>query len=140
MNKHLITLFFLIVANSLLFVSCSKDPGEGGTASIKGRIYVRDFNSEYTSVHHEYYGADEDVFIIYGDHQGYDDKTTTDYNGYFRFDNLRKGKYTVYIYSDDTTYYTNWSPDNPEITSIVKEVEITENGQEADLDVITIAK
>ena len=140
MKNNLKNLFVLTAVISLFMVSCAKDEGEGGNSSITGKVFVKDYNSEYTSVHHEYYAMDEDVFIMYGDHNYYDDKTTTGYDGTFRFGNLRKGKYTIFVYSDDTTYYSNWSPDNPESYPIIKEVEITKNNQEINLDEIIIAK
>ncbi len=140
MNTFLKNGMLISAFAAILFTSCKKEEGEGGTSSVTGRVYVKDYNSEFTSVHHEYYSMDEDVFIMYGDHQYYDDKTTTGYDGTFRFGNLRKGKYTIFIYSDDTTYYSNWSPDNPETYPVIREFEITKNNQEITLDEIVIAK
>lgn len=46
--------------------------------------------------------ADEDVFIVYGDDDAiYDDNTKTNYDGTFKFTNLRKGTYTIFAYNED---------------------------------------
>jgi hypothetical protein len=125
----------LILMVSTIAVSCKKEEGEGGTSSISGKIYVLDYNSAYTYIHDKYYGQDEDVFIVYGDHEYYDDKTSTNFNGVYRFGNLRKGKYTIYTYSDDTTFT------EPSEKIVMKvEVEITKNNQEINLNDIVIAK
>ena len=64
-----------------------------------------------------YYHADEEVYIIYGDEDNYyDDSYETSFDGSFRFENLRKGTYTVFIYSDcesDTTGLAVINQSNP---------------------------
>jgi hypothetical protein len=54
-----------------------------------------------------YYGsqsllADVEVYILYGDDTIYGDQTRTGGDGEFRFTNLVKGTYTVYVVSQDT--------------------------------------
>lgn len=95
-------LFFLLSV-ILIFSGCSKTEGEGGLATIYGKVNVLDYNSDFTILKDDYYAADEDVFIVYGDDSIYSDKFKTDYTGTFRFQNLRKGKYTVYTLSKDST-------------------------------------
>lgn len=47
-------------------------------------------------------GCDEDVFIIYGDHEyGYDDKSKSSYDGTYRFDYLNDGNYKIFAYNDN---------------------------------------
>jgi len=88
---------------SLLFVllsGCTKPEGEGGTSVIYGKVYASDFNSSGV-LQEEYYLEDEDVFIIYGDGDNYyDDSYKTSFDGSFRFQYLRAGTYTVFVYSD----------------------------------------
>ncbi len=114
----------ITVFAALVFTSCEKSPGEGGNATITGSVWVRNYNSTYTSLISEYAGAKEDVYIVYGENVGYDDKVETDYQGYYRFNYLRPGKYTIYVFSEDSTLT---SPDGN--IAIVKEVEITESDQ-----------
>lgn len=133
--KSLKKILLILLLPGLVFVSCKKEEGEGGTSSITGKIYVLDYNSAFTYIHDRYYGQDEDVFIVYGDHEYYDDKTSTNFNGVYRFGNLRKGKYTIFTYSDDTTFT------EPSEKIVMKvEVEITKNNEEINLDDIIIAK
>lgn len=105
----LLALPFLIFS-----LSCKKQPGEGGNATITGKIKIQDctWNSNGTSVvvNYEYPGYDTDVYITYGDGNGTDDRVRTDGQGYFNFKYLRKGKYKVFVLSKTkatvTPYYT----------------------------------
>ena len=99
-NKLLIALTLI----TLLISSCSKEEGEGGRASVTGKVYAKNYNASFTQLLSQYYAPDEDVFIIYGDNTFYDDKITTDPNGVFEFKHLRKGNYTIFVYSKDTTF------------------------------------
>ena len=129
--KHI--LLFSILAVFLL--SCEKTEGEGGTASIKGKVYVINYNSELTFIRAEYYGPDEDVYIVYGSDEVYSDKFSTHHDGTFLFKYLRKGHYTLYVYSKDLTLTVPAGVFPVEI-----KVEITEDGQEVILDDIVIIK
>ena len=44
---------------------------------------------------------DYEVYLIYGDHEGYDERARTDYDGYFRFTGLIKGDYMVYTFTEE---------------------------------------
>jgi hypothetical protein len=159
--KHL-TLTFLLIA---MFFSCTKEPGLGGTSTIMGTIKQYDLlhfdipGSEYIDTIAEYFKADENIYIIYGDEDNfYDDDYNTSFDGSFRFDNLRKGSYTIFVYSDcekdtsgigsiqDELYAqqlsnTIWHNDciNGEFAKKIS-VEITENHQEINLNEISIFK
>ncbi|MBL7895424.1 MAG: hypothetical protein JNK50_09060 [Bacteroidia bacterium] len=124
----------LLFAGLIMIVSsCKKTAGEGGKASIKGKIWVENWNASFTVLNDAYAGADVDVYIIYGDETNYGDKQSANYNGEFEFKYLRKGKYKVYVYSQDKTF-TSQSGD----TVVVKEIEIKEKKEKADLGTITI--
>ena len=120
---------------TLVITSCKKPAGVGGKSSIRGAIWVEDWNSGFTVKNGEYAGYDEDVYIIYGDDVSYSDKTKANYNGEYEFKYLRKGKYKVYVYSKDKTLVSVSSD-----ISIVKEVEITEKKGVKTLDQIIIYK
>lgn len=119
----------------VLVSSCKKPAGEGGKSSIKGSLWVEDWNSSFTIKNGEYAAYDEDVYIIYGDDVSYSDKTKSNYNGEYEFKYLRKGKYKIYVYSKDRTLT---SPSGE--VSIVKEVEITEKKGAKVVDQIVIYK
>ncbi len=49
-------------------------------------------------------GCDEDVYIVYGNHEyGCDDKVTTSYNGTYSFNYLNEGDYKIFTYNDNVT-------------------------------------
>lgn len=133
MKTSLKILASLIVV--VMISSCKKPAGEGGKSSIKGSVWVEDWNSGFTVKNSEYAAYDEDVYIIYGDDVSYSDKTKSNYNGEYEFKYLRKGKYKIYVYSKDKTL-TQPSGE----TSIVKEVEITEKKGVKTVDQIIIYK
>ena len=71
--------------------------------------------------------ADEDVYIIYGDHVSPDDRVQTNYNGEYEFLYLRPGKYTVYAFSSDTNSVV--VPWDEEHMTVLHELEITDGEQ-----------
>lgn len=87
----------------LILFSCKKEPGVGGNASITGKVITRDYNATFTNLLGVYPSADQYVYIVFGDHVGYDKRIKTDYNGVYRFSYLYPGKYTIYTYSMDST-------------------------------------
>jgi len=94
---------YILSAVVLIFVSsCSKKEGEGGKATIQGKVYnmLTDPNGKFLEKEE---ARDVDVFITYGDNDGYDDNTNTHYDGTYEFKYLRKGDYKIYAYSDCNT-------------------------------------
>lgn len=108
----------------LYLTACTKEEGEGGTSSVTGKVLVLDYNDTFTALLGTYYGMDREVFIVYGDHIVYDDKTTTFYDGTYRFENLRQGQYSVYAYSEDSTGQVA-----PNEFPVIQTFEITYNKQ-----------
>ena len=89
---------FLLIISAVLF-SCNKVEGEGGTSSITGKLIINDVNGA-GELQATFPGADEDVFIIYGENNTTtSDKVTTSYDGSYRFDNLVVGNYKLFSYS-----------------------------------------
>lgn len=119
----------VIIILSLLVFACRKDAGEGGGATIKGTLYVKNFHSPEVPYASDDVGADERVYIVYGDKNVPDDDIRTGPNGQFEFRYLRKGRYKIYAYSLDPN---SLSDDNS--VAVVKEIEITKNNQEVTLD------
>ena len=120
----------IILCAGLLF-SCTKDPGDGGNSALEGTVNfeLRSVLVNYESVLYQGPAKDWDVYLVYGnDGIGYDDKTSTDYNGEYKFEFLREGDYTVYAYSQDTI---NGPINNGAILDlpIIRQVEITEKKQ-----------
>lgn len=138
MNKKQLHRWFitasLFAGITFLISSCEKPAGEGGKASVYGKIWVQEWNNSYTVLNGEHAGMDEDVYIIYGDDVNYGDKQTTNYNGEFEFKYLRKGKYKVFIYSRFRAL--NKSGDS----TVVKEIEIKDTKEKIDLGQLLIYK
>ena len=122
-----------ILAICITYSSCTKEPGEGGRATIKGRVKIKSYNKEFTILKDEYYSQGDNVYITYGDNPAVQEKTKTSYDGTFEFPYLRKGKYKVFVVSKDST-----SPDLTATISIIKEVEITAKKQTVQIPEITV--
>lgn len=128
--KHILILLALFV-----LVGCQKVEGPGGQASVSGRIYVRDYNDSFTQLIDSYFAPEERVYIVYGDDTMYGEEIRTHYDGTFRFDFLTTGKYTVYVYSQDSTFATPGGK-----YPVLMEFEITDKKEEVDLGTITVLK
>ena len=117
---------FIFLVITLFFSSCEKEPGEGGTSSIIGSVYKIStyFNALTQEVDTVFYQLDsgEDVYVIYSDNESdfYNDKIETNWNGQYRFDYLRKGDYTIFVYADSTDIL-NISYDYPVFQHILVE-------------------
>lgn len=110
-----------------MFLSaCEKDPGEGGSATIEGKVVINEV-SPSGNILAEYDGVEERVYIIYGDNEIYDDEVRSSYDGRFKFDNLFKGTYTVFVYSDCSS-----CPSGKE--TVMKSIEITDRGETVSFD------
>ena len=92
--------------------SCRKAEGEGGIATIKGRVLVYRYNINTLVVQDTILAHNEDVYLLYGlDHTAYDDDYKSSYDGSYAFRNLRPGDYRLFVYSDDTTGLYNQTMD-----------------------------
>ena len=130
----------LLIAITIVFTSCTKEAGEGGTSVIQGQVYkIYTFQNSITGEIDTLYfqlDAGKDVFIIYSDDETaiYDDEFETDYNGRYRFEFLRKGDYTIYTYSDSSNVNTTY--DYP----VFRHIEIKSNNSTNNLDDFVIEK
>lgn len=130
------TLFFIPIISLVVIVSsCTKEAGEGGNSSIIGKVYVKDYNSSFSTINAEYYGADEDVYIIYGNDVSYGNKTKSSFDGSYEFKFLREGAYKIYTYSKDSTLKSQSGT-----IPVIQDVEITKTKQELIIPDLIIAK
>lgn len=124
------------VLTILILQSCAKDAGEGGTATIKGTIITRDFNGSFPVQDYQEYGSpEEDVYIIYGsENTTVGDRVRTSYDGTYEFKYLRKGTYTIFVYSEDT----NLVAPTPSGKLVIKQtIEISKNKSTVTVPTIT---
>ncbi|MBK8808968.1 MAG: hypothetical protein IPO21_20995 [Bacteroidales bacterium] len=99
---------FQIVLILFLFISaisCTKEEGKGGVASITGVVKIQNIDYFLKNVGSAAIAKDFDVYIKYGDSENVSDKIETSDEGVFTFNYLTPGDYTVYVFSDDTTVY-----------------------------------
>ena len=96
------TLFFFI-GFALVILSCKKEEGIGGTATIAGKIWVQDYSSDFSILKAEYWGQEVDVYIMYGNDSIYSTRTKTNYDGSYWFQYLQEGDYTIFAYSRDSS-------------------------------------
>jgi hypothetical protein len=123
------TAAFFVILTVVVFASCKKEAGDGGNSSIKGKVSreIRVVLNNPSTAIGTFPAADEDVYIIYGDHVSPDDRVQTNYNGEYEFLYLRPGKYTVYAFSADTnSVAVPWDEDH---MTVLQELEITDGDQ-----------
>lgn len=126
----------IILGFALLAGSCKKPAGEGGNSSIKGNIWVQDYNKSLTIMQYQYTGVDVEVYIIYGDDTTYGDKVNTNGNGEFEFKYLRKGNYRIYVISEERIGNTN---DSKEV-AVTVDASITAKKQSVDVGQLIIKR
>jgi hypothetical protein len=132
--KRLIIFNFLCFS-FIIFNSCKKPAGEGGSSSIKGKIWVKDYNKSFLLIH-EYAGVDVEVYIIFGDETVHGEKVNTNANGEFEFKYLRKGSYKIYAISEEQIGNSNDVKDE----AIVVNSSISKNKSSVDVGTITIKR
>ncbi len=127
MKQLLISLGFLC-----LISACKKEAGEGGNSVIQGKILERTYTA-FPTIYSDKAALEKDVYIIYGDDNStFDDRTRTSFDGSFKFEFLRKGKYRIFVYTEDTVL-TNFGKDVP----IFLDTEIKKNKSEVNLPTVT---
>ena len=93
--KKKINFILVFFAATMLFASCNKGPGEGGTGAVQGFVkLVHHPDDDFTLT-----PAKTDVFIIYGDEAYFGNDVETGADGMYRFEYLLPGDYTVFAYS-----------------------------------------
>ncbi len=116
----------------LSFSGCNSLPGDGGTSTITGKVFVDHYNGS-GFLYESYYSGEVRVYIIYGDGTTFDNETKTSFDGSFQFNFLREGTYTLFSYSDCVGCEGG-------IEAHTQTVEITKNHQEVSIPDILIDK
>lgn len=125
-----------LLSITMILANCKKEEGEGGKATIRGKVFAKYFNNTFTNLISSGYAPEEDVYIIYGDNETFNDQTETNFDGTYEFKYLRPGKYTVYVYSKDSTQSIYTIPSGKYPVKI--EVEIGKKDKEIELDDLLI--
>lgn len=127
--KHIKIILSAIIISTILF-SCTKGPGAGGRASIKGSVFARNYSNSYILSDSGMLGGQK-VYIKYGDEPGASDNVDTDQDGVFYFNYLREGKYTIVVYSKQLA-------NNTLDSAVVRTVEITSKKQALEMPRIDV--
>lgn len=130
-------LYTLAIVLAIVIASCKKPAGSGGQATITGKVHVTNFSMTggiYVE-NGQYYGPDEDVYLIYGEDKTYSERTRTGPNGEFEFRWLRPGSYRVYAFSKDKPAIVGGNSFAP---LIAEEVTVTISGKKETVDAGTI--
>ena len=97
--KNILSITFLSLM-AVFFASCNKGPGEGGRGTIQGHVkQVLHSDDDFLLTVDTIDAAKTDVFIVYGDNPYFGDDAETGYDGFYRFEYLTSGEYTIYSYS-----------------------------------------
>lgn len=118
-----------------LFLGCKKQSGEGGFASIEGKVFVKDYDSYFSILTSQYYLPGENVYIIYGDGTEVGNSVKTSFDGSFKFNYLRKGSYRIFVVGEDSTRFNR---SNPKETMV--EITITKRKEMIHLEDLIILK
>lgn len=128
------TVLFFVFA---IFVTACNKEGEGGSATIKGKLMIQLINKTTLDSLTTYEAQDERVYIVYGDDDIYGDDTRTTYNGNYEFDYLYKGNYTIYAYSECLLHLEDCPG---EIETMIENVAISSTNETLTVPTITIKK
>jgi hypothetical protein len=132
----IITVAAILLAATLSF--CKKPAGPGGKASIKGKIYAKDFNTAaFGAPIAEYFIPGESVYICYGTSTATGNSVKTGPDGSFEFLYLRTGHYKIFANSRDTSIHVSGSS---KVIPVSAEIDITGNKQSYDAGTIVINK
>ena len=98
MNK--MTRFLIaLLALALVMPACNKGPGEGGTGTLQGYVKLVHHPDDYSLTSDTMMAAKTDVFIVYGEEEYFGDDVETSPDGFYQFNYLLPGKYTLFAYS-----------------------------------------
>lgn len=124
----------LLLTITALLPGCKKPAGEGGNSTIKGSVWVLDYDKSLNTLQHQYAGVDVEVYIIYGDDVTAGDKVNTNAEGEFEFKYLRKGSYKVYAIGLEKIGTSNDTRD----VAVSLDVSVTKNKQTVEAGQIII--
>ncbi|MBI4932172.1 MAG: hypothetical protein HY841_15545 [Bacteroidetes bacterium] len=125
MKKFIPLVFLIFLIPIVVFNSCKKGAGEGGRASIKGKVYTVNYDAQLLAKRDSGYLGGQKVYIIYGDETAVGSNQDSNNEGAYEFTYLRKGKYKVYVY----TKVANGQLDS----AVVQSGEITDKKQTLEL-------
>lgn len=108
---------------------------DDGSSKISGIVKVINYKNDtfypFLEVKDITLAQEQEVYLVYGDHEFYDERIRTNFDGYFEFPDLIPGTYKVFVYSEDVAGGTEDLP-------ISRDVTITAAGEDHVVAEITI--
>ena len=100
MNFQTGVLSTIFISAAAFFAGCEKEPGEGGRATIQGKVWGIDLDNDGFPKTEGYLG-DQRVYIGVneGGRTDYFENVRTSYDGTYTFPFLREGDYRVWVFS-----------------------------------------
>lgn len=135
--KYMRLFYSLVFLISISLSSCEKVEGPGGTSSIAGKVWVKDYTTDFAVLKAEYWAEEEDIYIIYGSDTIHSDRNRTNFDGSYKFKYLNKGTYTLYAYSRDSSTI---NPSSSGRIPIKVQLTIDESGNDYIAPMLTILK
>jgi hypothetical protein len=135
-NKIGINFWIIVIGLTIAFASCSKGEGKGGGATIQGKILRQDYVTGTIKDGAEYPGADERVYLIYGNGTVYSEDFDASYDGSYEFKNLRTGNYKVFVYSDIVPK----PAEPPYEEAVIKSITISDKKGVVEAETITVKR
>ena len=83
----------------MVLTACNKTPGEGGRGTVQGYVKLVQHPDDLQLATDTIASPKTDVFIVYGDDAYFGDDAETGSDGFYRFEYLTSGEYTIYAYS-----------------------------------------
>lgn len=134
-----ICLLLCSIGMLLLLNSCKKEAGIGGTSFIRGKVYAKYYNKNFSILADSAYAPDVDVYIIYGNEFTYGERQRTSFDGVYEFKYLENGNYKIFAYTRDSSgTYNNHVNQYANDFAVIKEVEITKKKQTVEVPQINI--
>ncbi|MDR3309054.1 MAG: hypothetical protein LBS80_03785 [Tannerella sp.] len=91
----------ILPAVLFLWTSCNEDEGLGGSSSIEGYVYnVVHYDDYFTFRTDTFAALGKKVYLGFGSELGVGDDIDAGLDGYYRFNYLREGAYSVYALSE----------------------------------------
>ncbi len=92
----------IVAGLALLLFACKKDPGPGGLATIKGKVFGTDVTGSGNVKDSGYIGDTRVYIAVAGKSEPFEDVRTS-YDGTYEFPFLRKGSYDVWAFGECDT-------------------------------------
>jgi hypothetical protein len=102
-NPYIMKIRFgiLLLPVLCLWTSCNKDEGLGGASSVEGYVYnIIHYDDDFTFRADTFPALGKKVYLGFGSERNVGDDVDAGLGGYYRFNYLREGDYSVYALSE----------------------------------------